>query len=129
VPNSNFISTQVINWTLSEQRRRADLPVRVAYGTDPERVLKLLVNAASTHPNVMRDPEPKALCLGFGDGSLEFELRFWVPQAQMHQQVKSDLIVKVAAALKEAGIELPLPQREIRVKGIEVVTNLPDTGH
>jgi len=89
-----------------------------AKAVDPERVLKLLVDAASAHPNVMRDPHPSALCLGFGDGSLDFELRIWVPQAKMHQYVKSEIVVKVVAALNEDGIGFPLPQREIRVKNM-----------
>ncbi len=118
VPNSNLIANQVINWTLSHQQRRSELTVKVADDTDLGRMFKLLIDAASSHPDVMRDPPPVALCLGFGDDSLEFELSFWVPQVHMHRQVKSDLIVKVAAALKEAGIEFPLPRHEVRVKNM-----------
>src|SRR5438034_11766098 len=77
VPNSNLISNQVINWTLSSQWRRVDVPVRVAYGTDPERVIKLLVAVAESYPGVLLDRPPMAFFMGFGESALNFELRFW----------------------------------------------------
>jgi small-conductance mechanosensitive channel len=119
LPNSTLISNQVINWTLTEQRRRGELSVEVAYDTDPERVLKLLVEVAASHPDVLGDPKPAAVFQGFGNGALGFELRFWVPQARMHHQVKSDIGVKVAVALREAGINLALPRRELYLKSLE----------
>lgn len=119
VPNSNLISNPVTNWTLTEQRRRAELPVEVAYNTDPERVLKLLVEVAASHPDVISDPKPVAIFLGFTNSALGFELRFWVAQFQVHQQVRSDLGVKVIAALREAGIDLALSRRELYVRNLD----------
>jgi potassium efflux system protein len=123
VPNSILISSQVTNWTLTQQRRRVELAVAVAYDTDPERVLKLLVEVAASHHEVLRDPEPTTLFLGFGNNALNFELRFWVAQAGIHQQVKSDLGVMVAAALRRSAIEIALPRQEMYVKSIDTAMN------
>jgi len=117
-PNSNLISNQVINWTLSSQWRRVDVPVGVAYGTDPERVIKLLVGVAESHPGVLLERPPLAFFLGFGEGSLKFELRFWSDQQDAWFQLQSDVTVAVAKALGDAGIEIPFPQRDLHVRSV-----------
>ena len=119
VPNSTLISNQVINWTLSSPRRCVQIPVGVAYGTDPEPVLKLLVEVAESNPGVMRYPRPTAFFLGFGDSALNFELRFWSTQETWFG-LKSEVAVGVAKALREAGIEIPFPQRDLHVRSIDV---------
>jgi len=119
VPNSNLISNQVINWTLSSQWRRVDVPVGVAYGTDPERVIKLLVGVAETHPGVLLVRPPTAFFLGFGESALKFELRFWSARQDTWFQLQSDVTVAVAKALREAGIEIPFPQRDLHVRTID----------
>lgn len=119
VPNSNLLSNQVINWTLSSQWRRVDVPVRVAYGTDPERVIKLLVSVAESHPGVLLERPPMALFMGFGESSLNFELRFWSAWQDSWLQLQSDVTVAVARALREAGIEIPFPQRDLHVRTID----------
>jgi small-conductance mechanosensitive channel len=118
IPNSTFISNQVVNWTLSEAIRRVDLQVPVAYGTAPERVLELLVEVARRHPEVLRSPEPEAFFLGFGASTLDFILMFWADQ-NTHYRLRSEVAVAVNAALREAGIEAPLPRQEIRVRSME----------
>jgi small-conductance mechanosensitive channel len=117
VPNANLISAEVVNWTLSDERRRADIPVGVEYGTDPKAVIDILVGVAQDHPDVMGDPEPAALFLGFGASSLDFELRAWTRESFV--QVSSDLRVAVNAALDEAGIEIPFPQRDLHLRSID----------
>ncbi len=116
VPNSTLVSSHVINWTLSSPWRRVEIPVGVAYGTDPEFVMKLLVAEAAGHPNVMTDPEPVAFFMGFGDSALNFELRFWSARQDIWFQVKSDITVAVSRALSEAGIEIPFPQRDLHLR-------------
>lgn len=116
VPNSNLLSNQVINWTLSSQWRRVDVPVRVAYGTDPERVIKLLVDVAESHPGILLERPPMAFFMGFGESSLNFELRFWSAWQDTWFQLQSDVTVAVARALREASIEIPFPQRELHVR-------------
>jgi len=120
VPNSNLLSNQVINWTLSSQWRRVDVPVRVAYGTDPERVIKLLVEVAKSHPGILLVRPPEAFFIGFGESSLNFELRFWSAWQDTWFQLQSDVTVAVAKALREARIEIPFPQRDLHVRSIEV---------
>ena len=117
VPNANLISAEVINWTLSDERRRVDIPVGVAYGTDPGTVLGLLLSVAQHHPDVLNDPEPAALFLGFGDSSLDFELRAWT--CADFVRVGSELRVAISAALAEAGIEIPFPQRDLHLRSVD----------
>jgi potassium-dependent mechanosensitive channel len=118
VPNSNLLSNQVINWTLSSPWRCVQIPVGVAYGTDPEPVLKRLVEVAESYPGVMRDPQPAAFFLGFGDNALNFELRFWAGQDTWFQ-LKSDVTTGVVRALRDAGIEIPFPQRDLHIRSID----------
>ena len=89
VPNSTFVSGQVINWTLSESRRRVEIPVGVAYGTDPERVIEILIEIAGTHGEVLREPALAAVFQGFGESSLNFLLLFWADQDK-HFRLLSD---------------------------------------
>ena len=117
VPNANLISAEVINWTLSDDRRRMELPVGVTYGTDPENVINILVEVAKEHPDVMSDPEPAALFRGFGDSSLDFQLRAWTRGDFV--QVSSDLLVAVNCALADAGIEIPFPQRDLHLRSVD----------
>ena len=117
VPNANLISAEVINWTLSDERRRMDLPVGVAYGTDPQVVIDILVGVANDHSEVLSDPAPAALFLGFGDSSIDFQLRAWT--RTNYVQVSSDLLVAMNAALAEAGIEIPFPQRDLHLRSVD----------
>jgi small-conductance mechanosensitive channel len=117
VPNANLISAEVVNWTLSDDRRRMELAVGVAYGTDPQVVIEILVAAANDHPEVLGDPEPAALFLGFGGSSLDFQLRAWTRTDYV--RVSSDLLVAVNAALGEAGIEIPFPQRDLHLRSVD----------
>ena len=117
VPNANLISAEVVNWTLSDERRRADIPVGVAYGTDPQTVIDILVRVAGDHPEVMSDPPPVALFLGFEDSSLDFELRAWTGENFL--QVSSDLRVRIIEALNDARIEIPFPQQDLHLRSVD----------
>ena len=115
VPNGNLISNEVINWTHSDPSRRVELRVGVAYGTDPERGLELLVRTASQHPDVNSEPAPTALFKAFGDSSLDFALRYRTNHFSRWTEVASQVAVAVNAACVEAGIEIPFPQRTLHV--------------
>ncbi len=117
VPNGNLISNEVINWTLSDRHRRIQLDVGVKYGTDPQKVLDVLYRVAKDNPDVHDHPEPQPLFRSFGDSSLNFALRFWTNFENWYQ-VASDVTVQVNNALKEAGIEIPFPQRDLHVKSV-----------
>jgi small-conductance mechanosensitive channel len=114
VPNANLIQEQVVNWTLSDRQRRIELPIGVAYGTDPQRVIDILLGAANSVPEVNEDPAPLALFRGFGDNSLDFELRCWTG-FENYLPIQSKIAIAVNAALGEAGISIPFPQRDVRV--------------
>jgi potassium efflux system protein len=120
VPNSEFISTRVINWTLSDKKRRLIVPVGVRYGTGPEQVLELLLEAARENDQVLANPEPASLFLAHGESSLDFELRAFTESHLGWMVVLSDLTVSINRKLKEAGIEIPFPQRDLRLRNADV---------
>jgi potassium-dependent mechanosensitive channel len=115
VPNSQLVAERVTNWTPADYRRRLDIPVNVAYGSAPDKVLQVLTEVAQSHPDVIATPAPLALFLGFGDSALQFQLRAWTNRLDRHLVVKSELGVAVYAALGEAGFSIPFPQQEIRI--------------
>ncbi len=116
MPNADLIAGNVINWTLSDRMRRLDIDVGVAYGTDPGRVREILLKVAADSEIVSRDPEPAALFTGFGDSSLNFTLRAWIPEAGDWPQISSDLYEAVEAAITAAGITIPFPQRTLHIE-------------
>ena len=116
VPNSSLISDRVVNWTLSDRKRRMDVKVGVAYGSDPERVIELLEKVATTHPQVLAAPPPQAVFLGFGENALTFELYAWSGHIDTAGTTQSELTIGVNRALTEAGIQIPLPQRDVHVR-------------
>jgi small-conductance mechanosensitive channel len=115
VPNSNLISNDLINWTLSDSRKRVEIKVGTAYGTDPNRVLEILQDAAKNHPNVVQNPEPRALFEGFGDSSLDFRVLFWV-NFELGLGTKSDIAIEIYNKFAEEGIEIPFPQVDVHMK-------------
>ena len=119
IPNGNFISGKVINWTLSESLRRVELPVGVAYGTDPKVVSKILDQAANAHESVLTSPPPAVYFKEFADSSLNFELQFWVMQESNGVKVKSEVALVVMELLDQAGIEIPFPQRDLRLRSVD----------
>ncbi len=125
VPNTDLVSEKVINWTLTDQQRRLSIDVGVAYGTEPERVLDLLTDVALAHPKVLVDPPPQALFLGFGDSALNFQLRAWTGHFNGWQVVRSNLAVGINAALRDARIEIPFPQRDLRLVSVPNVATDP----
>ncbi len=118
IPNANFISGKVVNWTLSESKRRAELAVGVAYGTDPKLVLKFLLDAANKQESVLTEPQPMAYFVGFGDSALNFELHFWVMQDSNWIRVRSEIAMAVMKCLEDAGIEIPFPQRDLHLRSV-----------
>lgn len=115
VPNSMLVADKVTNWTPAEHCRRVDVQVNVAYGTAPDKVLKVLAEVAHAHPDVAAKPAPESLFLGFGDSALRFELRVWTDRLHRHVALKSEVGMAVYAALREAGMTIPFAQQEIRV--------------
>lgn len=119
VPNSRFISEPVINWTQNDPRVRFKIPVGVAYGSDLRLVEQLLLEVAAENPDVLRDPAPVVRLMRFGDSAVEFELRVW-STTLVHKRGKliSDLNFAIYEKFQQHGIEIPFPQREVRIRGV-----------
>jgi small-conductance mechanosensitive channel len=115
VPNGELVSKDVVNWTRSDRQRRYDIDVGVAYGSDPEQVMRLLVEAAGEVPEITKSPAPRAMFKGFGDSSLDFRLLAWVQTVDVGLQAQNALRVAILRTLVKAGIDIPFPQREVRI--------------
>jgi potassium efflux system protein len=94
---------------------RIELPVGVNYGTSPKETIKLLEATARAHPEVLREPAPQVIFVGFGDSSINFELRAWTDEFANAVRIRTDLASAVYDAVNEAGMSFPFPQREVRV--------------
>lgn len=118
VPNKTFITSQLINWTLSDPITRVVIPVGIAYGSDIELAHKIMIDTVSSMPMVLTDPEPSVLLVGFGDSSLNFSIRVYVSELGDRMPVTHDLHIRLEKALREHKIEIPFPQRDIHVRSV-----------
>jgi small-conductance mechanosensitive channel len=123
VPNGNLISSEVINWTLSDRKRRLKVSVGVAYGTDPNLVLGILTTVAKDHKDVLDDPEPMATFKGFGESSLDFELRYSIREFEDWVWIKSEINLAILDGLNAAEIEIPFPQRDLHMRSVDQEAN------
>ena len=117
IPNEDLITTQVVNWSFSDRNVRLKIPVGVSYGADPHRVMELMLQAARGAGRVLAEPGPVCLLTGFGDSSVDLELRVWIDDPENGvANVRSDILVRVWDAFKEHGVEIPFPQRDVHIK-------------
>jgi small-conductance mechanosensitive channel len=116
IPNETVITSVVINHSYSDRRVRVDVPIQVSYASDVDRALELMLEAASGHARVLRDPAPAALLKSFGDSGVNLELYVWVgdPEAGTGN-LRSDLYRTVWKGFNANGIAIPFPQREVRI--------------
>jgi small-conductance mechanosensitive channel len=112
-----LITERVTNWTLSDRRRRIDLPVGVNYSAAFDKVIQLLESVAQTHPRVLRDPAPQAFFMSFGESAIHYELRVWTDDIAQWPQIHTELAAAVYTALQGAGMHIAFPQREVRLVG------------
>jgi small-conductance mechanosensitive channel len=120
VPNAQFISGEVVNWTRSNPYARLHVGVGVAYDADPEHVKKILETIAKAAPNVEHTPAPEVWFVGFGESSLNFELLVWVNVKLVERRkVESDLRFEIFRALKEARVQIPFPQRDLHIRSAD----------
>lgn len=119
VPNGMLLAEKMINWTLSNTQRRIDIPVGVAYGTDPRRVLDILKGVANSTRGVSSHPVPSVLFTGFGASSMDFSVRAWADSFDDSFEVRSAMAVNICNALKEAGIEIPFPQQDLHIRSVK----------
>jgi potassium efflux system protein len=117
-PNSAFVSNHFVNWTLSDKMRRIELPVGVAYGTEPERVVEVLGAVLEAHPSILSDPEPAVIFDGFGSSSLDFLIRGWTAEIDRWKAIRGEIGIQAVHALREAGIAIPFPQRDLHLRSV-----------
>jgi small-conductance mechanosensitive channel len=128
VPNSRLISQRLINWSYGDPRARLSIPVGVAYGTDVDLVTRTLLRAAEDVDNVLTDPAPKVQFLQFGDFSMDFRLMIWTNRPRVHAQIRSDINYRIDKVFREAGIEIPFPTQEFRLRGGSLQIEPNDSG-
>lgn len=117
VPNSEFISSRVINWSHNDRNIRFDIPVGVSYKEDPELVKDILLKVARENENVLKFPESIVFFDEFGDSALNFTLAVWTSTyTDKPRKLKTELYFAIFDQFKEKGIEIPFPQRDIHVK-------------
>ncbi|MBL6986477.1 MAG: mechanosensitive ion channel [Methylobacter sp.] len=125
VPNKTFITSQLVNWTLSDATTRLVIPIGIAYGSDVELAHKVMINTIKAMPLVLTEPEPSVLFIGFGDSSLDFSIRIFVSELSNRLPATHDLHIRLDKALREHNIEIPFPQRDIHIRS--VVSKSDDT--
>jgi len=116
VPNSRFITGNVVNWTHNHKLTRFTVVVGVAYGSDVEKVRDVLVECAKQHAEVVKNPEPYVFFSDFADSQLTFSLQFFSRSVFRIEHVKSDLRFAIDKAFRENGITIPFPQRDLHIR-------------
>jgi len=126
VPNTKFIDSPVTNWTYGDPRVRFRIPVGVAYGSDIAKVREALLAAGRENPNTLKDPAPSVFLEKFGDSSIAFQLVVWSSEMSARpSRYRSDLNFAIEQKFREAGIELPFPQRDLHIRsGVLKVQNI-----
>ena len=117
IPNEDLITNKVINWSFSHKNVRVRVPIGISYNADPREAIELCLDAAKAEPRVISDPEPRCLLRGFGENSIELELRFWIADPSNGVgNMRSAVLLGIWDRFKEAGISIPYPQRDIHLR-------------
>jgi small-conductance mechanosensitive channel len=123
IPNEDLVTNQVVNWSYSNNLLRLKIPVGIGYDSDLPQAMELMLQAAAGVPRILADPEPACLLMGFGDNSVDFQLRVWINDPQKGvANVKSQVLLGVWKRFKEHGIDLPFPQRVLHHKSLPELT-------
>jgi len=115
VPNSQLVNSEVINWSYDTDKCRFEIDLSVAYGTDTKMLKSLLLNMVRDNPYVMKFPAPFVRFITFGESSLDFKLYFFSRNFLVIEDIKSDIRFEIDEIFRENGIEIPFPQREIKI--------------
>jgi small-conductance mechanosensitive channel len=117
VPNSKLVSDNLVNWSHPDSRSRISIPVGVASDSDTDLVTATLISAAEGVEHVLAEPKPSVQLTGFGDFTLDFRLLVWTEHPRRNPKIRSDINFRINRLFKEAGIEIPNPQREVVLRG------------
>ena len=115
VPNSALISGKLVNWTHRDPTVRREITIGVAYGSNTDQVRQILLDAVAGHPHVLTTPAPAVQFTNFGESSLDFKLLFWVDNVNVAVGTTSDIRFAIDRRFREVGIDIPFPQREVRI--------------
>jgi potassium efflux system protein len=118
VPNKEFITNQLVNWTLGDSILRVIVKVGIAYGSDTALATKLLYDVAAKNPKVLADPPPRVVFVEFGDSSLNFDVRVFVGDPETARVIPHEINSAIDATFREAGIEIAFPQRDIHIRSV-----------
>lgn len=116
VPNSEFISGTVVNWSHSDLKIRLEINVGVSYDSDLDTVLECLKEVAKEHPKVLKNPEPEVLFMSFGDSSWDMRLRAWIGDPKIYAYVRSDINCAIVRKFRKHAVEIPFPQRDLHIR-------------
>jgi potassium-dependent mechanosensitive channel len=119
VPNSNLTSNRVLNWSYKSLTGRLHLPVKVAYNSNLILVTETLLNSAYMESTVLHEPTPRVIFKGFGESALEFDLWVWIAKIDEGVLVRSSLNFIIEHNLRQAGITIPFPQRDLWLRNID----------
>lgn len=116
VPNSEFVSSRVVNWSHGDPTVRLDVPVGVSYDSDLDVVERALGEVADENSKILKEPRTEVFFAGFGDSSWSLELRVWLSDLAHYYQIQSEINSGIVHKFKKYGIEIPFPQRDLHVR-------------
>lgn len=116
VPNQEFVSASVINWSHGDTTVRMLVSVGVSYNSDLDTVIKALEEVADEHPRVLKDPKPDVVFRGFGDSAWDLDLRCWIAEPRGYYTIQSDLNCAIVRVFRKYNVEIPFPQRDLHVR-------------
>jgi len=124
IPNKTFITGDVINWSLSAPSLRVTIPVGVSYSSDVDKVEAILLKVAKASSNVLEDPKPVVVFKSFGDSTLDFQLRVYIPSIDFFVPIRHELHRAIIKAFRAAGVEIAFPQRDLHLRSIDDLATL-----
>jgi potassium efflux system protein len=118
IPNKDLVTGRLLNWTLSDSTNRIVLDIGVAYGTDVTRACQILNEICQAHPNVLKNPEPTAFFEVFSESQLTIKVRIFLASLDLRLPTRHEILTEIQNRFHADGIEIPLPQRELRVRSL-----------
>jgi small-conductance mechanosensitive channel len=125
IPNSEFVTKDILNWTASDPKIRVSIPVSVAHGSNVEQVIQVLLKLAAEHVDVLENPAPEVILTELGQSSITLTLRAWtIKGANDFPKLRSDIYLQIVERFKEEKIELPFPQLDLHWKNREIANSM-----